>query len=85
LPQRPCVFRRGTLRSYHRDNPAGASMHEEVSTVAPFISVLNTLVVWDQHAPLNTPATIVPDPAESWSWMLAIPSSASCCARGMPG
>src|SRR5262245_41987824 len=60
----------GTLRIYHRDNPPSASIHEEstITTVAPFMGVFNNLVVFDQSAPLNTPDTIVPDLAESWTW-----------------
>jgi peptide/nickel transport system substrate-binding protein len=60
----------GTLRIYQRDNPPSASIHEEatISTVAPFMAVFNNLVVFDQSAPLDTPETIVPDLAESWSW-----------------
>ena len=60
----------GSLRIYLRDNPPSASIHEEatISTVAPFMGVFNNLVVFDQSAPLNTPETIVPDLAESWTW-----------------
>jgi peptide/nickel transport system substrate-binding protein len=60
----------GTLRIYHRDNPPSASIHEEatVSTVMPFMSVYNNLVVFDQQKPLNNAENIVPDLAESWSW-----------------
>ena len=60
----------GILRVYHRDNLPSASIHEEatISTVAPFMSVFNNLVVYDQTKPLNTADTIVPDLAESWTW-----------------
>jgi peptide/nickel transport system substrate-binding protein len=60
----------GTLRIYHRDNLPSASIHEEatISTVQPFMAVFNNLVVYDQQKPLNTPETIVPDLADSWSW-----------------
>jgi peptide/nickel transport system substrate-binding protein len=60
----------GTLRIYHRDNPPSASIHEEatISTVMPFMSLFNNLVLYDQTKPVNTPETIVPDLAESWSW-----------------
>ncbi len=39
----------GTLRVSHRDNPPSASIHEEatISTVMPFMSVYNNLVVFD--------------------------------------
>jgi peptide/nickel transport system substrate-binding protein len=60
----------GTLRIYHRDNPPSASIHEEatVSTVMPFMSLFNNLVLYDQTKPVNSPETIVPDLAESWAW-----------------
>ncbi len=40
----------GVLRMYHRDNPPSASIHEEStnSTVIPFMSVFNNLVLYDQ-------------------------------------
>jgi peptide/nickel transport system substrate-binding protein len=60
----------GTLRIYHRDNLPSASIHEEatISTVQPFMGVFNNLVLFDQQKPLNSPETIVPDLADSWSW-----------------
>jgi len=60
----------GTLRIYHRDNLPSASIHEEatISTVQPFMGIFNNLVLFDQQKQLNTPDTIVPDLAESWSW-----------------
>ncbi|MBI3374491.1 MAG: peptide ABC transporter substrate-binding protein [Betaproteobacteria bacterium] len=66
----PAQKQGGTLRIYHRDNLPSASIHEEatISTVMPFMSVFNNLVVYDQGKKLNTPETIVPDLAESWAW-----------------
>ena len=60
----------GTLRMYIWDNPPSASIHEEatVSTVTPFMSLFNNLVLYDQHERLNTPDNIRPELAESWSW-----------------
>src|SRR3990167_3092998 len=60
----------GTLRVSHRDNPPSASPHEEatISTVMPFASVFNNLVVFDQKEKVNSPDKIVPELAESWSW-----------------
>ena len=60
----------GTLRLYQRDNPASASLHEEAtySTNIPFMGVYNNLVVFDQHQPVNTDQTIVPELATSWAW-----------------
>jgi peptide/nickel transport system substrate-binding protein len=60
----------GTLRIYHRATPPSASIHEEatIDTVQAFMGVFNNLVVYDQQKPLNTPETIVPDLADSWSW-----------------
>ena len=60
----------GTLKLYHRGTPPSGSIHEEAtnSTVAPYMGVFNNLVVFDQHEPVNSLDTIVPDLAESWSW-----------------
>ncbi|MGE0698900.1 MAG: ABC transporter substrate-binding protein [Hyphomicrobiaceae bacterium] len=60
----------GTLRTYIWDNPPSASIHEEatVSTTVPFMPIFNNLVLYDQHAQLNTADTIKPELAESWSW-----------------
>ena len=62
--------RGGTLRLYHNDTPASASLLEEatISTVAPFSAVFNNLVMYDQSKPHESIDTIVPDLAESWSW-----------------
>jgi peptide/nickel transport system substrate-binding protein len=60
----------GVLKMYHRDNPPSASILEEAtnSTVIPFMSVFNNLVLYDQSKPQNSPDDIVPDLAKSWSW-----------------
>jgi len=60
----------GVLKMYHRDNPPSASIHEEAtnSTVVPFMSLFNNLVLYDQNKPQNSPSDIVPDLARSWSW-----------------
>ena len=60
----------GTIKITHRDSPPSASIHEEAtnSTVIPFMSVFNNLVLYDQGKPQNSLDTIVPDLAESWSW-----------------
>jgi len=60
----------GTLRIYHRDNLPSASIHEEatISTVMPFMSIFNNLVLYDQAKKTNSPESIVPDLAESWAW-----------------
>jgi peptide/nickel transport system substrate-binding protein len=60
----------GVLKMYHRDNPPSASIHEEAtnSTVIPFMSLFNNLVLYDQNKPQNSPQSIVPDLAKSWSW-----------------
>jgi peptide/nickel transport system substrate-binding protein len=60
----------GILKMYHRDNPPSASILEEAtnSTVIPFMSVFNNLVLFDQHKPQNSLDDIVPDLAKSWSW-----------------
>jgi peptide/nickel transport system substrate-binding protein len=60
----------GTFRIYHRDNLPSGSIHEEatISTVQPFMSVFNNLVLFDQAKQLNSTETIIPDLAESWAW-----------------
>jgi peptide/nickel transport system substrate-binding protein len=60
----------GTLRITHRDNPPSASIHEEatISTVMPFMSVFNNLVMFDPKTKQNTPDVIIPDLATSWAW-----------------
>src|SRR6185369_10449718 len=60
----------GMLHVTHRDNPPSASIHEEatISTVMPFASVFNNLVVFDQAARQNTPDNIVPELATEWKW-----------------
>ena len=60
----------GVLRSYLRDSPPSASIHEEATsaTVVPFMSVYNNLVVFDQHVPRNNAANIVPELATAWRW-----------------
>jgi len=60
----------GMLKIYHRDNPPSASIHEEAtnSTVVPFMSLFNNLVLYDQSKPQNSLQTIVPDLAKAWRW-----------------
>ena len=60
----------GVLKIYHRDSPASMSILEEGtnSTEIPMMGVFNNLVMYDQHVPQNSLATIVPDLATSWSW-----------------
>ena len=60
----------GTLRITHRDSPASLSIHEEGtnSVITPMMAVFNNLVLYDQHVPQNSFATIRPELATSWSW-----------------
>src|SRR5438128_10812932 len=60
----------GTLRVYHRDSPASASIHEEAtySVNIPFMPVFNNLVMYKQDVAQNSLESIVPDLAESWAW-----------------
>ncbi len=60
----------GTLNMYVWDNPPSASIHEEatVSTTVPFMPVMSNLVLYDQHQPLNSAATIKPELATNWGW-----------------
>ena len=60
----------GTLKVTHRDNPPSASIHEEatISTVMPFMSIYNNLVMFDPTSKQNAPDKIVPDLATEWKW-----------------
>ncbi|MGH8663374.1 MAG: ABC transporter substrate-binding protein, partial [Burkholderiales bacterium] len=60
----------GTLTISHRETPPSGSIHEEAtnSTVSPYMAVYNNLVMFDQHKPINSLDTIVPDLATEWSW-----------------
>ena len=46
------------------------SLHEEATGAAlrPMMGVFNNLVMYDQHVAQNSPDSIVPDLATSWSW-----------------
>jgi peptide/nickel transport system substrate-binding protein len=60
----------GILREYMIDSPASMSIHEESTIVAerPVMGVFNNLVLFDQHVPQNSLATVVPELATGWSW-----------------
>ena len=60
----------GVLRVTHRDNPPSASIHEEatISTVMPFASVFNNLVVFDPDSRQNRLDRIIPELATRWAW-----------------
>ena len=60
----------GVLRVWHRDSPASMSVFEEssISVVMPMMGVFNNLMIYDQHEPQNSPATIRPELATSWAW-----------------
>jgi peptide/nickel transport system substrate-binding protein len=60
----------GIFRIYHRDSPGSASIHEGAtySINIPFMPVFNNLVIFDQHIPQNSVATLRPELAESWAW-----------------
>jgi peptide/nickel transport system substrate-binding protein len=60
----------GTLRIGHFDSPASMSMLEE-STAAvnrPIMGIFNNLVIYRQDDRQNSPDSIVPELATSWSW-----------------
>ena len=68
----PCSAQQagGTLKLGHFTSPASMSMLEE-STVAvnrPMMGVFNNLVMFKQDEVQNTPDSIVPELATSWSW-----------------
>jgi peptide/nickel transport system substrate-binding protein len=60
----------GILRIPARDSPASLSIHEEstIATLGPMMGVFNNLVIFDQHVVQNSPQSIVPDLATSWTW-----------------
>jgi peptide/nickel transport system substrate-binding protein len=70
LPDASAQKAGGTLRAYPLDNPPSASIHEEatISTVQPFMSVFNNLVIFDQHATRNSIEAIRPELATQWRW-----------------
>ena len=60
----------GILRAGHFDSPASMSMLEESTLAAnrPTMAVFNNLVMFDQQVAQNSPQSIVPDLAMSWTW-----------------
>ena len=60
----------GVLIMSHFDSPASMSMLEEATGAVnrPMMGVFNNLVIYDQHVPQNSMASIVPDLAIGWSW-----------------
>jgi peptide/nickel transport system substrate-binding protein len=60
----------GVLKISFFDNPASMSLHEEATGAAlrPMMGVFNNLVMYDQHVAQNSPDSIVPDLATSWTW-----------------
>src|ERR1700692_3661101 len=60
----------GILRIPHIDSPASMSIHEEstIAVLGPMMGVFNNLVMFDQHVPQNSLASIVPDLSPSWAW-----------------
>ena len=59
----------GTLKISFFDNPASMSLHEEATGAAlrPMMGMFNNLVMYDQHVAQNSPDSIIPDLATSWS------------------
>ena len=60
----------GILRIYHRETPPSLSIHEEAtfSVNVPAMGIFNNLIIYDQHKPQDSMATIVPELATSWAW-----------------
>jgi peptide/nickel transport system substrate-binding protein len=60
----------GILRTYDPDSPGGLSIQEEATVFArgPMMGVFNNLIMYDQHVPQNSLASIVPDLATRWEW-----------------
>ena len=59
----------GVFKVTHRDGPTSMSIHEEgtYSVIAPMMGVFNNLVLYDQHVPQNSLATIRPELATEWT------------------
>src|SRR6185312_5080886 len=60
----------GILRQHIIDSPSSMSIHEETTVVAerPMMAVFNNLVMFNQHIPQNSLASVVPDLATDWAW-----------------
>jgi peptide/nickel transport system substrate-binding protein len=60
----------GILQMLDFASPASMSIHEESTITAgiPLMGVFNNLVLFDQHVPQNSLASIVPDLATEWRW-----------------
>src|SRR5271166_5990824 len=60
----------GILRIYSLDSPGSMSALEEATmyAIGPMAGVFNNLVMFDQHVPQNSLASIVPDLAAGWRW-----------------
>src|SRR5690348_3342406 len=60
----------GVLQMLDFASPASMSIHEESTITAgiPMMGVFNNLVIFGQHVPQNSMASIVPDLASDWSW-----------------
>ncbi len=60
----------GILKMPDFASPASMSIHEEATraAVTPLMGVFNNLVLFDQHVPQNSLASVVPDLAVGWSW-----------------
>jgi peptide/nickel transport system substrate-binding protein len=52
------------------DSPASMSIHEDATPVStrPVMAVFNNLVMFDEHVPQNSLASIIPDLSTGWSW-----------------
>ena len=72
VPTGPALAQKpgGILKMYSPDSPASMSIVEEATFVAegPMMGVFNNLVMFDQRVKQNSPGSIVPDLAASWSW-----------------
>ena len=62
--------RGGVLTVPHIDSPPSPSIQEEAtaSVVIPFMPMFNNLVLFDQHIPQHSLATIRPELATAWAW-----------------
>jgi peptide/nickel transport system substrate-binding protein len=70
LPGAQAQKQGGTLRVSNQANPTSLSIHEEASitVVQSIMAIYSNLVLFDPTVARNSPASIIPELAESWAW-----------------
>ena len=77
----------GILHIYHRETPPSLSIHEEAtfSVNVPAMGIFNNLVIYDQHIPQTSAATIARNWRRAGPGTRRIPRSPSSCGRTSNG